>query len=148
MTINLAKYFENLIRKELKISHFNAAVMSCSAKRVPAAASAAIRQKHGDTFLLDANYLIFFKSSTGFQAEDSKKLFELVNRALGKDANSMTKGDFKTFTLGGSSLNEDELPAEDATADAAAEPEGVAPEEQAAPVEDGKEYIFLKVTVK
>ncbi len=77
-----------------------------------------------------------------------KNLFNLVNRALGKDANNMTQSDFKKATLGGEA-NEPDDSADDAddTAKAPADDEGN--EENVNEDElGGDSFIFMKITVK
>ena len=59
-----------------------------------------IEEKWSDKYLLDCDYIAFFKG-----AVDKKmlnRLFNAVNKALGEDANLLTKGDLKTLDVNGS----------------------------------------------
>ena len=59
-----------------------------------------IEEKWSDKYLLDCDYIAFFKG-----AVDNKmlnRLFNAVNKALGEDANLLTKGDLKTLGVNGS----------------------------------------------
>lgn len=63
-----------------------------------------------------------------------KTLFDVTNRALGKSANSMTQGDFKT-------IKDDKVPSDDAdNADSSEEKKDVS--------EKLDRTMFLKITVK
>lgn len=91
-----------------------------------------------------------------------KNLFNLVNRALGKDANNMTQADFKKATFGGAAAD-DEIDADTDDIDDAAddvdtdtdvdtdEPEDADDEESMNEDEnavDANSFIFMKITVK
>lgn len=95
MTLDISKYLENLIKKEAKISHFAVAISAGKTSLIKPEFSNTIRKDNGDTYLQDANYLVFFSKSDAWSSDDKVKIFDLVNRALGKDANNMAKSDFK-----------------------------------------------------
>ena len=80
---------------------------------------------------------MFFEKAESWAEADKKKLFELVNRALGKDANLLSQSDFKSLPAKNAEKPED---SED---DEAAQPEDAAPES----VQDNN-TLFLKITMK
>ena len=79
---------------------------------------------------------MFFTKTDGWKEGDSKKLFDLVNRGLGKDANGMTESDFKKLTK------------EQAAADAADEDNDEAQEKADAESAASTSTLFLKITIK
>ena len=94
MVLDISKYIENLIRKEMKVSHFNGSVRVGKTSKLKSIHAQAIKSQYGDSFLQDADYIAIFMKDDA-DSSSMKKLFELVNRALGKDANNMTQSDFK-----------------------------------------------------
>lgn len=94
MVLDISKYIENLIRKEMKVSHFNGSVRVGKTSKLKSIYVQAIKSQYGDSFLQDADYIAIFMKDDA-DGSSMKKLFELVNRALGKDANNMTQSDFK-----------------------------------------------------
>lgn len=94
MTLDIRKYLENLINKEATISHFSVEVNAGKANKVKGAIASAISQEYGELFLNDADYVLFFTKNDGWTTKDIQKIFELTDRALGKDANKLTKNDF------------------------------------------------------
>ena len=94
MVLDISKYIENLIRKEMKVSHFNGSVRVGKTSKLKSIHVQAIKSQYGDSFLQDADYIAIFMKDDA-DGSSMKKLFELVNRALGKDANNMTQSDFK-----------------------------------------------------
>lgn len=95
MTLDIAKYLENLIKKEAKVSHFALSVKAGTVGKLNTDIKTQIEDQYGESSLLDADYIIFCTKDGPWASGDVKKLFDLVNRALGKDANSMTQSDFK-----------------------------------------------------
>lgn len=132
MTLDISKYLENLIKKEAKISHFAVAISAGKASSIKSEFSAMIRKDNGDTYLQDANYLVFFSKSDAWSSEDKSKIFDLVNRALGKDANNMTKSDFKELGQAASAIDVDD------DSDA----------EETAVQDTSSHTLFMKVTIK
>ena len=131
----------------MKVSHFNGKVKVGKAEKLKLANKQLIQQQYGESFLQDANYIAIF---TQDEADDSsmKKLFELVNRALGKDANNMTQSDFKKASFGGGADEPDDTADDvDDTAETPADDEGN--EENVNEDElGGDSFIFMKITVK
>ena len=79
---------------------------------------------------------MFFTKPDGWKEGDSKKLFDLVNRGLGKDANGMTESDFKKLTK------------EQAAADADDEDNDESQEKADAESTADASTLFLKITIK
>lgn len=79
---------------------------------------------------------MFFTKTDGWKEGDSKKLFDLVNRGLGKDANGMTESDFKKLTK------------EQAAADVDDEDNDEAQEKADAESTSNASTLFLKITIK
>lgn len=147
MVLDIAKYFENLIKKEMKVSHFNGDVFVGKTSKIKLACKQAIQKQYGETFLQDANYVAVFQQDESDTAS-MKNLFNLVNRALGKDANNMTQSDFKKATLGGGA-NEPDDSADDVddTAKAPADDEGSEKNVNEDEL-SGENFVFMKITVK
>ena len=86
---------------------------------------------------------MFFEKAESWAEADKKKLFELVNRALGKDANLLSQSDFKSLPAKNAEKPEDSEDSEDGDDDEAAQPEDADPEN----VQDNN-TLFLKITMK
>lgn len=140
MTLDIRKYLENLIDKEATVSHFSVRVRAGRASKVRGSVAAAIMQEYGEAFLKDADYVLFFTRDEGWTSKDVKKLFELTDRALGQDANKLSKSDF--IELPAQKAAELPVPADgdDGEGDGEDAPEAV-PDAPAA-------TLFVKVTVK
>ena len=139
MTLDIKKYLINLIQKEAKISHFQVKVDAGKATRLKGQVASLIKAEFGESYLQDADYILFFEKAEDWTESDTKKLFELVNRALGKDANMLSKSDFKQ--LGSASSNDDagnEVP----------DDEQIDDEQTAETPVDFANTLFLKITLK
>ena len=134
MVLDIPRYLENLISKEMKVSHFNGKVKVGKAEKLKLANKQLIQRQYGESFLQDANYIAIF---TQDEADDSsmKKLFELVNRALGKDANNMNQSDFKI-----AKAEDVEASPDDEDDESGEEP----PEQTKATAS----FVFMKITIK
>ncbi len=132
MVLDIPKYLENLVRKEMKVSHFNGKVKVGKTEKLKLVNKQLIQKQYGESFLQDADYIAIF---TQDEADDSsmKKLFELVNRALGKDANNMTQSDFKVAK------------ADDAVETPDDDEDG---EEAPAQAQPAASFVFMKITIK
>ena len=137
MTLDIKKYLANLIQKEAKISHFQVRVDAGKAQKLKQEVQASIRAEFGESYLQDADFIVFFEKAESWAEADKKKLFELVNRALGKDANLLSQSDFKSLPA------KDAEKPEDGDDDEAAQPEDAAQEN----VQDNN-TLFLKITMK
>lgn len=130
MTLDIRKYLANLIKKEAKISHFQTGIQAGKTSKLRPDFAAAIREEYGDMFLEDADYIIFFTKNDPWSDANIKTAFEFTDRALGKDANKLSKNDFKALPLQAKEQPSDEENAEASVQDA------------------GSHTVFIKVTIK
>ena len=171
MTLNLEKFIANSIATQAKIQHL--VVKTKTVKNVPESVASIIVKEYGDSYLQDADYVSFFWGAIG--KDEIKKLFNVVDKALGKSANKLTETDFKKINeLSGKEVETEDI--EDVEVDAE-EPEDDEEEEVEVeePEEDGsnddndenekldedeevdveveekpaiENYFFLKITLK
>lgn len=176
MTLDVKALLKNLLKKQMSIQHFTAKTEVFASKSLPKRIKDKIVEEFGDQFLLDANYVVFFRGD--IDKEGMKKLFNLTNKAFGEDANRLTEGDFKkiSFAAGGGEEaasgdpTKEDKPSEEDAAEKAEDT--AAPEEDAdstalddevdAIVNEDEEsldediqvdstvdsYVFLKITTK
>lgn len=97
MTLDIAKFITNSIRTQAKIQHLDINVKTVSTKKIPESVSAPIISDYGEQYLLDANYVAFFWGA--ITKETISKLFNVVDKALGKSANKLTDKDFKKINI-------------------------------------------------
>lgn len=111
MTLDLEKFIQNSIKTQAKIQHLD--ISTKTVKSIPASVKTAITKEYGDNYLLDADYVSFFWGAIG--KEEVKKLFNVVDKALGKSANKLTDTDFKKISIDEpeEDANKEELPSED-----------------------------------
>lgn len=107
MTLDIKKLLKNQLKKQMTIQHFEIKSDIFLPKSIPSKIKDKIAEEFGDQFLLDAKYVAFFKGRV--DKTDIKKLFNLVNKAFGEDANRLTEGDFKRITFGKPAEPEKEL---------------------------------------
>ena len=136
MTLDIAKYLENLVKKEAKISHFAVKVAAGHTDKLSMSVRSSIQSEYGESYLQDSDFIMFFTKIDGWKEGDNKKLFDLVNRGLGKDANGMTENDFKKLTK------------EQAAADADDEDNDEVQEKADAESAANTSTLFLKITIK
>ena len=136
MTLDIAKYLENLVKKEAKISHFAVKVAAGHTDKLSMSVRLSIQSEYGESYLQDSDFIMFFTKTDGWKEGDSKKLFDLVNRGLGKDANGMTESDFKKLTK------------EQAATDVDDEDNDEAQEKADAESTSNASTLFLKITIK
>lgn len=106
MTLDLSKFISNSIQSQAKIQHFDMSSKTVKRDEIPTSVASLIKKQYGDTYLQDANYVSFFWGQ--FDNDFSKKLFNVVNQALGKSANRLTDVDFKKLILDSSDSNEEQ----------------------------------------
>ena len=135
MTLDIAKYLENLVKKEAKISHFAVKVAAGHTDKLSMSVRSSIQSEYGESYLQDSDFIMFFTKTDGWKEGDSKKLFDLVNRGLGKDANGMTESDFKKLTKKDDAIDVSDDDEEDS-------------EEEAAKTSADTSTLFLKITIK
>ena len=162
MTLDVAKFISNSIRTQAKIQHLDVQTKTTTLKSIPQSVSSIISDEYGKKYLLDADYVTFFWGA--ITMESIEKLFNVVDKALGKSANKLTDKDFKKINI-----VEDEVEVD--VKDAEVEVEDNGNEEQVEveddEVEDSEEssdeeldedeavespaktsYFFLKITLK
>ena len=143
MTLDIKKYLTNLIHKEAKISHFQVKVDAGKASRLKGQVASSIKSAFGDSYLQDADYILFFEKSEAWSESDIKKLFELTNRALGKDANMLSKSDFNKLDMSAPATDSSD---EDTDDDSDEDATDTAETSQEA--SEDSNTLFLKVTLK
>lgn len=172
MTLDIKALLKNLLKKQMSIQHFMAKTDVFDVGAVPKRIKDRIKEEFGDQFLLDANYVVFFRGD--INKDGMKKLFNLTNKAFGEDANRLVEGDFKRISFAvDSSTNEEpkddeELVEEPENKEEAPAEEGVDHETSTIDdevdeiVNEGKveldedvqidssvdAYVFLKITTK
>ena len=137
MTLDIAKYLENLVKKEAKISHFAVKVAAGHTDKLSMSVRSSIQSEYGESYLQDSDFIMFFTKTDGWKEGDSKKLFDLVNRGLGKDANGMTESDFKKLTKKETTDTDDEEGNEEGSE-----------KEETAETSTDTSTLFLKITIK
>ena len=157
MTLDLEKFIQNSIKTQAKIQHLD--ISTKTVKSIPISIKAAITREYGDNYLLDADYVSFFWGAIG--KEEVKKLFNVVDKALGKSANKLTDTDFKKMSI--DEPEEDASQKESPSDDVVEEPiedtstsnENSSEEQldEDDEIEDTtatpkKSYFFLKITLK
>lgn len=156
MTLDLEKFISNSIKTQAKIQHLD--ISTKTVKSIPTSVKTAITKEYGDNYLLDADYVSFFWGAIG--KEEVKKLFNVVDKALGKSANKLTNTDFKKMTIDEpeEDVNQEEQPSEDVVEepieDASTSNENSSEEQldEDDEIEDSavpkKSYFFLKITLR
>lgn len=104
MTLDLEKFISNSIKTQAKIQHLD--VSTKTVKKIPNAVKSAITSGYGEKYLLDADYVSFFWGA--ITKDDIKKLFNVVDKALGQSANRLTETDFKKISFDEDSPKEKE----------------------------------------
>ena len=156
MTLDLEKFISNSIKTQAKIQHLD--ISTKTVKNVPTSVKTAITKEYGDNYLLDADYVSFFWGAIG--KEEVEKLFNVVDKALGKSANKLTNTDFKKMSIDEpkEDVNQEESPSEDVVEEPIEDTstsnensldkqldEDDRIEDTATPK---KSYFFLKITLK
>lgn len=82
MTFNFSVALSEIIKKELKISHFNIKVFVGKLSRMQNKYKELIKKQFGNTYLADANYVLFF---TGMLNSNKllKQLADILTRSFG-----------------------------------------------------------------
>jgi hypothetical protein len=106
MTLDVKALLKNLLKKQMSIQHFTAKTDVFAVGAVPKRIKDKIKEEFGDQFLLDANYVVFFRGD--INKDGMKKLFNLTNKAFGEDANRLVEGDFKRISFATASSTEEE----------------------------------------
>ena len=90
----------------MSIQHFTAKTDVFAVEAVPKRIKDKIKEEFGDQFLLDANYVVFFRGD--INKDGMKKLFNLTNKAFVEDANRLVEGDFKRISFAVDSSTDEE----------------------------------------
>lgn len=106
MTLDIKTLLKNLLKKQMSIQHFTAKTDVFAVGAVPKRIKDKIKEEFGDQFLLDANYVVFFRGD--INKDGMKKLFNLTNKAFGEDANRLVEGDFKRISFAVDSSTDEE----------------------------------------
>lgn len=169
MTLDITKFITNSIRTQAKIQHLDINVKTVSTKKIPESISTPITSDYGEQYLLDANYVAFFWGA--ITKETISKLFNVVDKALGKSANKLTDKDFKkinieidsTSNISSDELSDDNIDDDKEKEDSSTEEiedttsvqDDVSDEEESLNEEDDEiakpiktSYFFLKITTK
>ena len=101
MTLDIPKFISNAISTQAKIQHLEMSTKTSSAGSIPASVKKLIEREYGKKYLLDADYVSFFWGQLG--KDEIKRLFKVVDKALGTSANKLTETDFKKLSLSGGS---------------------------------------------
>ena len=102
MTLDLEKFISNSIKMQAKIQHLD--ISTKTVKKIPASVKDMIIDDYGDNYLEDADYVSFFWGAIG--KDQIEKLFNVVDKALGKSANKLTSTDFKKINFEDGSAGE------------------------------------------
>lgn len=97
MTLDVKVLLRNLLRKQMSIQHFTAKHDVFEVDTIPSKIKTKIQEEFGDNYLLDADYVVFFRGK--MTSDQIKKLYNLTNKAFGEDANRLVEGDFKRISL-------------------------------------------------
>lgn len=97
MTLDVKVLLRNLLRKQMSIQHFTAKHDVFEVDTIPSKIKTKIQEEFGDNYLLDADYIVFFRGK--MTSDQIKKLYNLTNKAFGEDANRLVEGDFKKISL-------------------------------------------------
>ena len=105
MTLDIPQFIANSVRTQSKIHHLDINVKAVEVSKIPASVKKLITDDYGEKYLDDSDYVAFFWGPIDKDSID--KLFNTVDKALGKSANKLTDKDFKKISLSSDSSNED-----------------------------------------
>lgn len=111
MTLDIAKFISNSIKTQAKIQHLDVKTKTVTASKVPDSVKSIISDDYGEKYLLDADYVSFFWGAIA--KDEIKRLFNVVDKALGKSANKLTDTDFKKISIDGSASDTEDEEVED-----------------------------------
>ena len=165
MTLDLKKLILNAIAREQSVHHFEQANVELFKKEeLPSKVVNRIRSMFGDTYLEDAQLVLFFSGdSSTINKENLKKyVFKITNSALGRAANDLGDDSFKLFSYeGDGTVVDDPKPADDGKKDEMIDPfpDSGADEANGEALADalsesvqdphaGERFAFVKITMK
>ena len=112
MTLDIPQFIANSVRTQSKIHHLDINTKAVKVDEVPASVKKLITDEYGEKYLEDSDYVAFFWGPVN--KDNIDKLFNVVDKALGKSANKLTDKDFKKINLDGSKASEEDDDEEDA----------------------------------
>ena len=95
MTLDISQFIANSLYNQCRIHHFTCDISVGKTSTLKKAIRAQITSEMGDSFLNDADYIIFFKGGNINDADAAVKLFNITDDALGRFANTIAKSDVK-----------------------------------------------------
>lgn len=99
MTLDVSKWMTASIKLQQSISHNTTRFKVVRRAGLTDEIADKLTAKYGENFLNDADYIIFFKKiEFDFTTKDITKLYQILDRALGKGSNMLNKTDFEAFT--------------------------------------------------
>ena len=101
MTLDFKKMVLNAVKKQMAVQHFECNVQIFKKEELPEGVVAKLTKAFGDSFLLDANYTLWFSGNNITKETIEKTIFKIANRAMGEAANNMNESDLKLVDLGG-----------------------------------------------
>ena len=100
MTLDFKKLIVNAVKKQMAVQHFECNVQIFKKEELPEGVVAKLTKAFGDSFLLDANYTLWFSGNNITRETVEKTLFKIANKAMGEAANNMNESDLKLVDLG------------------------------------------------
>ena len=100
MTLDFKKLIVNAVKKQMAVQHFECNVQIFKKEELPEGVVAKLTKAFGDSFLLDANYTLWFSGNNITKEIVEKTIFKIANKAMGEAANNMNETDLKLVDLG------------------------------------------------
>ena len=100
MTLDFKKLIVNAVKKQMAVQHFECNVQIFKKEELPEGVVAKLTKAFGDSFLLDANYTLWFSGNNITKEIVEKTIFKIANKAMGEAANNMNESDLKLVDLG------------------------------------------------
>ena len=97
MTLDISQFITNSVRTQSKIHHLDINVKAVGVNEIPSSVKKLITDDYGEKYLEDADYVAFFWGPVN--KDNISKLFNTVDKALGKSANKLTDKDFKKINM-------------------------------------------------
>ena len=79
MTLDVKALLKNLLKKQMSIQHFTAKTDVFAVGAIPKRIKDKIKEEFGDQFLLDANYVVFFRGDIN---KDGRKKLQLKKMSI------------------------------------------------------------------
>ena len=137
MTLDIPQFIQNSIRTQSKIHHLDINVKATEVDKIPASVKKLITDDYGEKYLDDSDYVAFFWGPVN--KDNIDKLFNTVDKALGKSANKLTDKDFKKIKMSDSDESSTDDSEEDVSDENAEDTEDVEPDVEDTSDEDTEE---------